>query len=180
MFTFGRSNTMTFKGFKHEILNKPQFRIDVNNKALELVNWVIMNNGGFNKNDRLMSAVSGWVVMTTQSNNGFLPLDLMTPGDVDSYVRFAWEIHNTDPNNFNSRHVLDVVAEYMITHYEIYRKLPIRTKLFGKSLKSQSSITQSLRNIAKRLGVRLTVKRNGKRVYKSKSVLKKQIKNKLK
>ena len=37
-----------------------------------------------------------------------------------------------------------------------------------------------LRNLCKRLGVRLTVKRNGKRVYKSVAVLKRQCANKKK
>ena len=39
---------------------------------------------------------------------------------------------------------------------------------------------KSLRNLCKKLGVRLTVKRNGKRVYKSVAVLKRQCANKKK
>jgi hypothetical protein len=47
------------------------------------------------------------------------------------------------------------------------------SSLFGKS----KSKNKRLKSKAKKLGVRLTVKRNGKRVYKSKKVLEKQIKN---
>ena len=39
-------------------------------------------------------------------------------------------------------------------------------------------LSQRLKNQAKRLGVRLMVKRGNKRVYKSPAVLRKQIKNK--
>ena len=61
--------------------------------------------------------------------------------------------------------------------YEKIRKEKNKKK-FGKKVSKKPSV--ALRKMCKRLKVRLTVKRNGKRVYKSEKVLKKQCKNAMK
>ena len=66
--------------------------------------------------------------------------------------------------------------------YALYPS-PAPNKLsFGKKKirkKSKKKIPKVLKNKAKQLKIRLTVTRNGKRIYKSKSTLVKQIKKKI-
>ena len=59
--------------------------------------------------------------------------------------------------------------------------MPTYTGLIKSKLtKTQTKPSKLIRNQAKKLKIKLTVKRNGKRVYKSEKALKTQIKSKLK
>ena len=70
--------------------------------------------------------------------------------------------------------------------FDQHTKLPLELKKdmkkyfgFGKkrTIKHKKELSKALKNQAKKYKVKLTVKRNGKRVYKTEKVLKKQISN---
>jgi hypothetical protein len=90
---------------------------------------------------------------------------------------------NTFVQGINSPTLMDVVASFgrrkkAIKKRKVTKVVTKKRKVVTKKRKVVTKKRKVTKNKAKKLGINLTVKQNGKRVYKTKNVLEKQIKNK--
>jgi hypothetical protein len=91
-------------------------------------------------------------------------------------MQFLWMVYNKAPPN-KLVDMAGILNNYLNIKYGMEDFLDIKARMFGK--KMVPKLTKALKIQAKKHNIRLTIKKNGKRVYKTENVIRKQIKNKL-